>query len=615
MANNVLTTDAPVGTCYQITPDNVHQIPVVVRAPVSPLPANLQNLSNTRFVDNGTVVPPGARNGNIESPFGNLTDGVAGSAAGDVLLCTEGDYTPEGGILITQNSLIGVWGPSIGAAIAVDTFTVPNPVNLILQQVNARNVIMAAGAALAPRDGTFQGIIGSGAVYALECTFLNAFSVSTLEARDCTFVTNIRISGTVCDLIDCQFFGPPPSITFTGAAGTVRMDGASYDRWIRIGGTVLNGSIDIINATAKLSNIWHVDGGTTVPTAGQDATIANPFATLEQARIAIQTTAPASAVIKMTPGTYAAMSTGLPDLPVTIQNLASQDSPAPCSLILPALSASKALLLEGATESSSINSTSSLTLRGCDITGATPGPYDCTGIIDARDSVLPACTSAAACAFDCCVLSDNITAVGSVTMKDCQFAKAITLAFTGPPGVLYQDGETYSRWLTAGCVLSNGTLTVVNALNQLQTDLDANGFAITNYANIASAADLALSTDALTSFPAFTFTGKYALGISKKYQAELHFEVGIDTDADHAVNGAITWTVQCSIITNGAGVATVSFNTVSVPNISYLPAGLAGSTADVAASANGFTIKAQRPSGIACHAWFYGYWVRIKDVT
>lgn len=202
------------------------------------------------------------------------------------------------------------------------------------------------------------------------------------------------------------------------------------------------------------------------------------------------------------------------------------------------------------------------------------------------------------------VLTDNFTAQAAPAV-----ISAVGTFYWNPTSTAAHNGTTVIRPTVGAAATGAGRWVTTQSE---AGPLDLGGNAITNYANASSAANLALTANTSTPFPAYTLSG---LAASSIYQVEFQFEVGLSVDSDHTINGAITWTVQATISTNGSGVATVTFNTTPVPNISYLPTGLAGATATVAASTGGFTISVTRPTGVACHAWYYVYWVRIKNVT
>jgi hypothetical protein len=112
---------------------------------------------------------------------------------------------------------------------------------------------------------------------------------------------------------------------------------------------------------------------------------------------------------------------------------------------------------------------------------------------------------------------------------------------------------------------------------------------------------------------AVTLTG---LTASHNYVAVLGARIFIYLDSAHTTCGAVDLVVTLAIAVNGSSVATCTLQpAVPVPDISMLPAGLAGATATVAASAGGFTINATRYPGANCHARAK-YWINtIEDVT
>ena len=138
------------------------------------------------------------------------------------------------------------------------------------------------------------------------------------------------------------------------------------------------------------------------------------------------------------------------------------------------------------------------------------------------------------------------------------------------------------------------------------------GGSITNFDNGHTVVDVALPTNASTSVLPVVLPG---LGASKKYTATLGCRVVMYTDADHTVAGSIDLVIDVNIATDGSSVATSTLTGTPSPDTSRLPAGLAGATATVAASAGGFTISATRPTGVACHAKARWWTNTFEDLT
>jgi hypothetical protein len=71
---------------------------------------------------------------------------------------------------------------------------------------------------------------------------------------------------------------------------------------------------------------------------------------------------------------------------------------------------------------------------------------------------------------------------------------------------------------------------------------------------------------------------------------------------DVTASGSIDETVDCHVVTDGSGVATVTIQGTQYPDVSRLPAGLAGATAALVTTTGGVVVQATRPSGVNCVA-------------
>jgi hypothetical protein len=146
----------------------------------------------------------------------------------------------------------------------------------------------------------------------------------------------------------------------------------------------------------------------------------------------------------------------------------------------------------------------------------------------------------------------------------------------------------------------------------LKQAMDCGNFGLTNMSNGGSTVDLALSSDAVTSFPIKTLNG---LAASHKFTATLGVRIVQYDDSDHTIAGSIDITTDVNIVTDGSSVATVTIPNTIVPDVSRLPSGLAGATATVTAATGGIVVYATRKAGTAGHARYH-YWLNyIEDVT
>lgn len=208
----------------------------------------LLNLSTVLFVDNGTTAPAPSQNGNIESPFATITAGIAAANDGDTLFLTQRSYFAEGVITVTKNLNIIGFGVAV-STVSLDDMTIAANKTAFVKDVSITGalVLPATSFFYGNRGAITGGISGGGGVNIKDMTVTTSISCSNLIAERCTLVGNITLSDTTCRLTLCENAGTP-TVTFSGAAGTVTMDGYTYHKWLLSGGTIVNGTIAVINS-------------------------------------------------------------------------------------------------------------------------------------------------------------------------------------------------------------------------------------------------------------------------------------------------------------------------------------------------------------------------------
>lgn len=144
------------------------------------------------------------------------------------------------------------------------------------------------------------------------------------------------------------------------------------------------------------------------------------------------------------------------------------------------------------------------------------------------------------------------------------------------------------------------------------TPANARWYRILSAWNDETLAAVDLSTDASTAVLPATFP---KLAFNATYQGLLGVRVDLYLDATHTTNASIDIAVCFNVSTNGAGIPTFTFQSVPIPDVSLLPAGLFGSTATVAASAQGFTISATRPAGVHVRANAEWWIERMRQIV
>lgn len=379
----------------------------------------------------------------------------------------------------------------------------------------------------------------------------------------------------------------------------------------------------------NLTNTVYVDPNTTVLPANRTGNIETPFATVQAALTALATT---GGILKLMPGNYVAEGAlALGAHPYKIEcfvtqgNVAINIAVAVAPMVqLASITGTATLLVLNNIQCGAVTTAGLIEAINSEIDGniAATQLQAFNAIFDGSVTLTTGIGHAEADYVDCHWINDSAVvsilsneATLFVSMHNCVFDGETDINGAGGSCTLVCDAASYSQLLGNGSVFTNVSPIVNCRIISLEQDLDGHNFTLVNFSNDQSAVDLALTLNAMTSFPAFVLnSARYPLNANWLYQIELQVEVGIKTDADHSVNGQIDFTIQASVSTDPAGVATFSFNTVPVPNISYLPAALAGASAYIIPSAGGYTVQAQRPAGVGCHAWYYVYWTRIKSV-
>ena len=118
--------------------------------------------------------------------------------------------------------------------------------------------------------------------------------------------------------------------------------------------------------------------------------------------------------------------------------------------------------------------------------------------------------------------------------------------------------------------------------------------------NGSTSADVALSTNAATAVLAVALSG---LAHSTIYQTTVRVTAVIYEDASPEITGSIDLTCDMVVTVDPSGNVFCGFSATQSPDLSRLVGtALSGATVVLGPSTGGFTVKATRPSGVACHA-------------
>jgi hypothetical protein len=211
----------------------------------------LQNLSNVIFVDGTTIITTPNQTGNIEAPFALLSSAIAAVPSGGTIFITPHDYTAQGTITITKNlTLKGLGGLYTFSAITVSNavtaevndalctgiFTAGSGCQITLNNTSVGNGYSGTGSLLTTKNGSriFTGI---------ECDDITADG-SLLSGSIILHDIGVTLTNTSV---------PSVILTFAGAAGTVSMDGYTYDNWLTQSAVVANGKAIVINSLPNVT--------------------------------------------------------------------------------------------------------------------------------------------------------------------------------------------------------------------------------------------------------------------------------------------------------------------------------------------------------------------------
>jgi len=571
-------------------------------------------LSNTLYVDIGTRCPADCQDGGINNPFSTLTAGITASGGIGVLICTPDAYNGEGVIAATKSLTIQ---PTSGTMF-IAGITVTAAMGVVTRYVIYGGVItVPATAAIEIENGMFiNGIAGDGFITLRNTNCAGGILANRFTAFDCIIDGNIGISSGSAIINGGQF--STPIITFAAPGGILYLNSDAYLAFLRAGGTVVNGTIVRNDAEYPLSDTMYVDNGTVIPTATQNGSITSPFKTITQAVTVLS----AGGIIYITPGDYSTEAPIASALPFTFINLDSECDISGTSVVeLPTITNTDNITLKGCIckpPAAANSTTDELIVDNCSIGNWTVGELkalrsifngsvtlnDPTSTYEIHNSIVDTVVW----------MTLDPAATGIITDTVISSDHHVTsIVFTAPGGVIKMDAFTYGQWIDNGATITNGTIEVIDIIPKLRADLDGNGKAIWNFRNGGSSVNLAVGAGLTVAFPAYVIPDlAHAV---KTYCATFGFRCGMYNDALHTNNGEMDFQVGMSIVTDIAGVATVTLDTVPVPNVSYLPAALAGATFTVAPTAGGFTVSVTAPGALACHAW-YDFWLqRYRDVT
>jgi hypothetical protein len=208
------------------------------------------NLSNVIFVDGTTIVPSGSETGNIEAPFGLISDGVTAVPTGGTIYITPHDYSAQGAFIAIKNLTAKALGIATFAQITVQagvtaitlenltctgTLTVPTGCTLTLNNCIIGNQIVGNDCVIVANGSSVTGNVSCSVIVADACSFSDTFSVS----------------GGVSVITNTTWLHP--HLIFTSSAGVLSLDGETYNNWLSNTGVIANGNISLRNSLLSAS--------------------------------------------------------------------------------------------------------------------------------------------------------------------------------------------------------------------------------------------------------------------------------------------------------------------------------------------------------------------------
>ena len=208
------------------------------------------NLSNVIFVDGSTIIPSGSETGNIESPFGLMSDGITAVPSGGTIYLTPHDYSAQGTAVIVKNMSVKTLGLATFATITVQagvtavtlenitctgTLTAPSGCTLILKNCIVGNQIVGNDCVLFVNNSSITGNVSCSVVIADGCALSDTFSVS----------------GSLSTITNTSWLHP--HLIFNGSAGSLSLDGQTYNNWLANSGIIANGKIMLLNSLLSAS--------------------------------------------------------------------------------------------------------------------------------------------------------------------------------------------------------------------------------------------------------------------------------------------------------------------------------------------------------------------------
>jgi hypothetical protein len=229
-------------------------------------------LTTSLFADAGTTVDPLDQTGAIGAPFSTIQAAAdALPDTGGAVFITAGDYTTEAISIVGANpneKLCSLSG--LAPTTPIECLRFHSDASCVLQDLLFTDTVASDDGLLLVRTtvigntntiGTLNlqggqalgslpsvGSVQANGVSAFGYQFSAGVNSAGLQADTCSFAgASMQLSATSCEFLNCTF-APGFQIEFSGAPGGATFDAYSYDRFLEVGASVVNGSVNVYGA-------------------------------------------------------------------------------------------------------------------------------------------------------------------------------------------------------------------------------------------------------------------------------------------------------------------------------------------------------------------------------
>lgn len=212
--------------------------------------STFQNLSNVIFVDGNTLVPQINETGNIEAPFGLMSDGITAVPSGGSIYVTPINYSAQGTVVILKNMTIKALGIATFYAITIQAGVTA----VTLENIKCIGTLTAPSGCTVTLNNCVIGnqIVGNNCIlFVNNSSVTGNVSCSVVTADNCSFTATFFVSGTLSTITDTSW--SYPEVMFTGSTGTLSLDGLTYNNWLANSGVIFNGKILLLNSLLSVS--------------------------------------------------------------------------------------------------------------------------------------------------------------------------------------------------------------------------------------------------------------------------------------------------------------------------------------------------------------------------